>query len=76
MAIWIFHNWPVPPPPYDSSLTPFLGHLNFSFFKIEELQGVWEYAWLRACMKTRKRKREHEKVTLIYTNYDRVIGIS
>jgi len=42
-----FHNWPVPTPPYDSSLTPFLGHFNFSFFKIEVLPGVWEYAWLR-----------------------------
>ena len=43
-----FHNWPVPPPHYDSSLTPFVGHLQFSFFKIEVLPGVWEYAWLRA----------------------------
>ena len=50
MAIRIFHDWPVPPPPYDSSLTPFLGHLKFSFFKIEVLPGVCEYAWLRAWM--------------------------
>ena len=27
---------------YDSSLTPFLGHLQFSFFKIEVLPGAWE----------------------------------
>ena len=38
-----------PQPPYDSNLTPFLSHLNFSFFTIEVLPGVWEYAWLRAC---------------------------